>query len=232
MISIHYDNIENTPYRIANDPSVNPFPMDDVQVQLVLGELIIYMRGHIGPNGDYPGALVGFTLPVVNTVNGTQMLYSSLSYEVSLDELSTALLEAFESDLKWCVQAAPNANANIPNIVDGSAQKVYSKGSMWQVDDAKGNWTDTGFAPGRFPPNQWIKVTTRQQYDPVNKAFSFLSITDNDVAGVVPAGMRPLPMLHSNWGATGIQFQLVLFKTGFITLRLRNVSVVFSDTPF
>ena len=232
MTTLRYDNIEATAFKIVNDPSVNPFPMDDVQVQLVNGELMVYMRGHVGPSGQQPGALVAFTLPVVNNVLGAQMIYSGLNYEMKIDEASSALLRCFESDLKWCIAAPPNSTTNISNVMDGSSQKNYAEGGMWQIDNAVPVWVDSGFKPGPFPPNQWNRVAIRQSINPTTNQFSFLSITDGGATFSIPPNLRPLPLLSTNWDGTAVQVpQLCLQKTGFVVVWIRNVSAIFSDAP-
>lgn len=230
--TIRYDKRELTPFKIVNDQSVNPFPMDDVQVQLVNGELMVYMRGHIGPNGENPGALVAFDVPLVNDVLGAQMLYSGLDYEMKIDDASASLLRCFETDLKWCIAAPPNSGTNIPNVMDGSAQKNYFEGGTWQIDDASQSWKDSGFKPGPFPANQWNKVTTRQSINPAKNQFSFLSITDGGATFTIPPTLQNLPLLNTNWDGSAVQVpQLCLQETGFVVVWLRNISAIFSDSP-
>lgn len=232
MPLLTYSNLEKTPFTINNTTDVNPWPMQDVQVQYVNGVLYVYMRGQVGPTGELPGALVGFTVPVVGNINGAQALYAGLDYEVKIDDISSSMLQCFESDLKWCIAAPPDPTTSILNVVDGSSQKVYASNGMWQIDNANSaSWVNTGFMTRPFPPNQWNKVATRQSLNPAAGEFSFVSITDGAATYNIPPNLQSLPLLKTNWNATGVQFQIALNKTGFATFEVRNVSALFSDQP-
>jgi hypothetical protein len=225
-MNIGFPNIELYPATINNTVDVNPYPMDDVQIQVVNGELVICMRGHVGPKGELPGALVGFTLPVVNTVLGKQMLYSSLEYEIKSDEASLSQIGCVETDLKWCIEAATDPASPIANVMGGDAQK---HNGAWEIYN---DWVGkTSFHPGPFAANTWTKVALRHAINPSKGQFSFTSIIDGSKTFIVPSTLQNMPMLVTNWAATGVQIQLCLNRTGFAVIALRNITVRFSDSP-
>lgn len=224
---VTYTNLERQAslWQIYNDPSVNPQPMDDVRIQSMSDGMCVYMRGHLGPNGEYPGALVARKLKIP-TIPDTILAYSGLDYEVYFEDVS--LLAASEGDLKNCWTPAPNPNTQIANVMDGSAQLLQS--GAWQIDNAVPKWVDTGFKPGLFTAGTWSKVSTRQKMNS-DGTFSFLSITDRGKLFTLPP--QNLPLVQSNWGTVlAVQFQIDIFAAGFVVAKYRNVNVTVSDEAF
>lgn len=132
--------------------------------------------------------------------------YLTLSFGLMTDLLCESQAQALEFDTRISV-AGMNYNF--------SAQFNYAEGGAFQIVDAKGNWVDTGWKPGKFVPYVWYPVTFAYGFDVTKKAYSFLSASVGMGVFQIPKLMQGMAAQSLSWAdSCSLQVQLDLSAAG------------------
>lgn len=187
--------LEKKPWKVVNDLSVNPVPMDSYFPELINDELEIFSVA----SKPYGGALAHCPRPVP-TFNGSFITpYMRLDTLIKIPATAAQLLRCLELDAKTALFPAP-AGQTAQNLVDFSTQIKLFDGGKIQIDDQNMHWIDTGLAVGTLPIDTWFPWSAKFFIDSANKKYSVLSF---DIAGAhydVPSSLQNLTWQSSNWG--------------------------------
>lgn len=114
----------------------------------------------------------------------------TMSYSIMLDEDSFNNAQAIETDL---IITEKGLNYN------GSVQIDYSVGGQLQIANRNGDWTSTGYSPGKYQPNVWHEVKINYYCDPVQKVLSVICIIIDNVFYMIPPTLHHVPAVFLNW---------------------------------
>jgi len=137
-------------WTLETGPNINPIPADSF-VGTHMGDSS-YRITNVSSKA-YGGALLTNKrqVPMLQGSTMNQVFYAGLDLEFLISSADLPFLWAHETDVKACVQGAPNSSTKIPNVFNWSAQVNMGKGGMFQIDAIPGKpgWVDTGI---KVPP--------------------------------------------------------------------------------
>jgi len=228
MLKLTDSNLESQPWKIVNDTSVNPVPVDSILEEEIGNALEVF----ISASKPYGGALV-YTPRPVPLINGNPLAYVGMDMEIYLPDEAAQFLRCLETDLKISLLSPP-AGGTAQNLVDFSSQvELFNNGNL-QIDNGAGSWTDAGFTLGALPVDTWFPWSARYQIDVPNKKFSVLSFSITSKTFAIPAALQGIPWHTTNWVQTAHpQLQLDDNTTAAaMFVKYRNISLTWCDQPF
>lgn len=158
---------------------------------------------------------------------GVTFKYLRLKCKMYIPSVFLWNLGRLETDVKTCIQKAPNSSTPIRNVVNGSTQWNRTNG-IWQIDGDPPAWKNTAFTPNP-PLDDWFDYYHDMQYS--GTTFSVLGCGFDTQAYKTPGNMLNVPLQNTNWGdlVAAIQFQLMVFKAGTISVYYDQIALVWSD---
>jgi len=216
---------QRSDWQLVNTPDVNPIPSDSfVGVHLDDGTYRISNAA-----SRFGGALLAQKrqMPMITGSTMDKVTYVGMDMEFYIEDGDFAWLWAHETDLKICVETAPNASTKIPNIADFSGQVNMGRGGMVQIDaPGQAKWVDTGI---KLPPSPgWNLLQWRYKIDFAAATFSVLSVNGQEI----DPGMQNCPFLASNWRkVAALQLQNELSKPGVLNIKYHRIHLLYSPDP-
>lgn len=221
-------NLESQPWKIVNDQSVNPVPVDAMFAEKINDELEVF----ISSSKPYGGALAHCPRPVP-MINGTVLPYLGLDMQVKIPAAAAQLMRCLETDCKVAVISAPNGATPIQNLCDFSTQIKLFDGNKIQIDDQNQHWIDTGLAVPSLPIDTWFSWSGRFKIDVANKKFSVLAFIINGATYTVPQTLQGLNWQTTNWGQA-VEPSLQLDDNtvpGAFAVEYRGITLIWDDQP-
>lgn len=228
MITADPNLDQRTDWQLETGANVNPVPSDS------------YIGVHLPDNTfritnsssqKWGGALLTNkrTVPIISGSTMEQVTYVGMDLEFYIDPNDFGWLYAHETDLKSCVQGAPDPTTKIPNVYNLSGQCNVNRGGMMQIDGIAGKtgWTDTGII---IMPTAgvWNRLQWRYKMDIANKLFSVLSINGNNI----DPSQQNLPLQVTNWKpVAAVQLQNEVSQPGVLNIQYRHLFLLYSDQP-
>jgi hypothetical protein len=169
--------------------------------------------------------------PVPRHDDGTFYQHVAWQLEFMMPGATYHNLARHELDIKCCIKSRPDPNTKIQNVCDWSTQWNRDSG-QFQIDNAEGRWTNTGFvvSPEDYTPDIWHLQSYRFWFDPSAGVCSVLSIRYDDRLFLVPASLRRIPLLQTNWEeVVALQIQNEAFTPGSTLIQYRNGILLWSD---
>lgn len=144
----------------------------------------------------------------------------ALSFDLMTDSFAPQCAQAIEFDTRVSL-AGMNYNF--------SAQVNYALGGVLQLSDAKGNWQDTDFRPGKFLPFVWTPIRMVYQFDTHLQIYATVEVRIGLQRWKSPTkiALAPLPL---NWeDSCSLQIQQDLGSTGgAFAIYIRNAQYEWS----
>jgi hypothetical protein len=216
-------------WTLETGPNINPIPADSF-VGTHMGDSS-YRITNVSSKA-YGGALLTNKrqVPMLQGSTMNQVFYAGLDLEFLISSADLPFLWAHETDVKACVQGAPNSSTKIPNVFNWSAQVNMGKGGMFQIDAIPGKpgWVDTGI---KVPPvpDVWNRLRIRYKADVAAALFSVLSVNG---MGIDP-GQQNMPLQVTNWQpVAAVQLQNEVAMPGVVNISYRNIALLYSPDPF